>query len=88
MESWKTSILAAARPAFALALLSACSSAPIKMECRELQARIDYGNLTGDQLRFATEELEDCRNRAHAAEEKDSSFIEGAHERFTPSDSQ
>jgi hypothetical protein len=57
------------------------------MECRELQARMDYGDLTGDQLRFANQELEDCRNRAQAAENKDSAFIEGAHERFTPSDS-
>jgi hypothetical protein len=87
MESGKSSILAAARTAIAVALLSACSSAPIKMECTELQARIDYGNLTGDQLRFANEELADCRSRVKAAEEKDSSFIEGAHERFTPSDS-
>lgn len=57
------------------------------MECRELEARIDYGDLTGDQLRFANQELEDCRGRAQAAENRDSAFIEGAHERFTPADS-
>ena len=68
-------------------MLGACSSAPIKMECRELEARIDYGHLTADQLRFANQELEDCRGRAQAAEIKDSAFIEGAHERFTPADS-
>lgn len=67
--------------------LGACSSAPIKVECQELQARIDYGNLTGDQLRFAQDELEDCRGRVKAAEGKDSAFIEGTEKRFTPSDS-
>ena len=90
MDSRKNSFLSRVRPAgFAglLCLLYACSSAPIKMECRELEARIDYGDLTGDQLRFANQELEDCRGRAQAAENKDSAFIEGAHERFTPADS-
>jgi hypothetical protein len=90
MDSRKNSFLSRVRPAGCAAMLFslyACSSAPIKLECRELQARIDYGDLTGDQLRFATQELEDCRGRAQAAENKDSAFIEGAHERFTPSDS-
>jgi hypothetical protein len=87
MDFLENSILRLARPAAALALLCACSSAPIKMECRELQARIDYGDLSGDQLRFATQELDDCRNRVKSAEEKDSAFIEGTHERFTPADS-
>jgi hypothetical protein len=84
----------AARPAavalgmaLASALFQACSSAPIKVECKELQARIDYGNLTADQMRFAKEELDDCQGRVKNAEEKDSAFIEGAHERFTPADS-
>ncbi len=88
MESRKNSILAPVRLAAALALLTACSSAPIKMECKEVQARIDYGDLSGDQLRFAQQELEDCRNRVKTAEDKDSTFIEGANQRFTPSDSQ
>ena len=87
MDSRKNSFLSRVRLAGVAALLCACSSAPIKMECRELQARIDYGDLTGDQLRFATQELEDCRGRVQAAENKDSAFIEGAHERFTPADS-
>ena len=65
----------------------ACSSAPIKMECQELQARIDYGHLSGDQLRFAQDELEDCHGRAKAADDKDSGFIEGTEKRFSPSDS-
>lgn len=64
-----------------------CSSAPIKMECQELQARIDYGDLSGDQLRFAQQELDDCRGRVKSAEQKDSAFIEGTEKRFTPSDS-
>jgi hypothetical protein len=90
MDSRKNSFLSRVRLACSAGLLFslyACSSAPIKMECRELQARIDYGDLTGDQLRFANQELEDCRGRAQAAENKDSAFIEGAHERFTPADS-
>jgi len=70
-----------------LAALASCSSAPVKMECQELQARIDYGNLTGDQLRFAQDELEDCRGRAKDADAKDSALIEGTERRFTPSDS-
>lgn len=70
-----------------IAFLAGCSSVPVKMECSELQARIDYGDLTGDQLRFAMQELADCRNRAEAAERKDSAFIEGTEQRFTPNDS-
>jgi hypothetical protein len=57
------------------------------LECRELQARIDYGDLSGDQLRFAQQELDDCKGRVQAAEAKDSAFIEGANRRFTPDDS-
>lgn len=66
--------------------LTACSAAPVKMECREIQMRIDYGDLTTDQLRFAIQELEECRGRAKAAEAKDSALIEGTEERFTPAD--
>jgi hypothetical protein len=89
MESGKNTIFGFVWVASALAMMVwGCSSAPIKVECRELQARIDYGDLTGDQLRFAMQELDDCRNRVKSAEEKDSAFIEGANERFTPSDSQ
>ncbi len=62
----------------------ACSSVPIKMQCSEIQARIDYGNLTGDQLRFAMQELDDCRGRQQDAERKDSGFVAGTEKRFTP----
>jgi hypothetical protein len=103
MEFRKNTILSAAaalsRPArlltcgFAYACLgileslNGCSSAPIKMECQELQARIDYGNLTGDQLRFAQAELDECRGRVKSADRKDSAFIDGTEKRFSPSDS-
>jgi len=73
--------------AAALILLAACSSAPVKMECSELKARLDYGDLSDDQRRFAEDELAECEGRVKAAEAKDSAFIEGAHERFTPKDS-
>jgi hypothetical protein len=86
MESRKNTILAAV--GLWACALCACSSAPIKMECQEVQARIDYGDLTGDQLRFAQQELDECRGRAKAADQKDSSFIEGTERRFTPNDSQ
>lgn len=64
--------------------LMACSAVPIKMQCSEIQARIDYGNLTGDQLRFAMQELDDCRGRQKDAERKDSGFVAGTEKRFTP----
>ena len=86
MDSRKNTILAAGA-LWAAGTLSACSSAPIKMECRELQARIDYGDLSGDQLRFAQQELDDCRGRAKAADDRDSLLIEGTERRFTPTDS-
>lgn len=63
-----------------------CSSAPIKIQCKEIQSRIDYGDLTSDQLRFAMQELEECKNRQLEAEEKDSSFIDRTEKRFTPPD--
>lgn len=88
MELGKNTILAVRRVGFLAGIwLMGCSSAPIKMECRETQARIDYGNLTGDQLRFAMQELEDCRQRVKKADDRDSALIEGAEERFTPTDS-
>ena len=77
------------RAAFAAAALSAgCSSAPVKMECQELRARLNYGDLSSDQKRFAEEELAECEDRARAADAKDSAFIDGVNERFTPKDSQ
>ena len=85
MESRKNTILAAVA-GLCLWAGSGCSSAPIKMECQEVQARIDYGNLTGDQLRFAQQELEDCRGRVNSAEAKDSAFVDGTEKRFTPTD--
>jgi hypothetical protein len=77
--------VAAAAPAGALFLL-ACSAAPARMECRELQMRIDYGDLTPDQMRFAMDELATCQGRVKEAERKDSILIEGAERRFTPAD--
>ncbi|GEM_PF-6845215 len=65
-------------------LLTACSSMPIQMQCSEIQARIDYGDLSGDQLRFAMQELEDCRGRQKSAEQKDSGFVDNTEKRFTP----
>lgn len=77
--------LAGALAAAAGVLLS-CSAAPVKMECREIEMRIDYGDLTADQLRFALRELEECKGRLKSAEAKDSALIEGTQERFTPAD--
>lgn len=67
-----------------MASLFNCSSAPIKVQCSEIQGRIDYGDLTSDQLRFAMQELEECKNRQLEAEKKDSSFIDRTEKRFTP----
>jgi hypothetical protein len=77
--------VAMAAVAGTMALL-ACSSAPVKMECRELRMRVDYGDLTPDQLRFAMDELAACEGRVKAAETKDSLLIDGAERRFTPAD--
>ena len=71
----------------ALAGLAACSAAPAKMECQEIEARLKYTDLSSDQKRFAEDELADCQGRVRAAEAKDSAFIEGANDRFTPKDS-
>jgi hypothetical protein len=69
------------------AFLAACSAAPVKMECQELQTRLKYGDLSDDQKRFAEDELAECEGRVRAAEIKDSTAIEGVNERFTPKDS-
>jgi hypothetical protein len=66
--------------------LAGCSAAPVGMECRELQMRIDYADLSNDQLRFALQELEDCKRRLKDAQAKDSALVEGAERRFTPED--
>lgn len=58
------------------------------MECQEIQSRINYGDLSGDQLRFAEQELADCQGRVKAAEASDSARLEGVEQRFTPVDSQ
>ena len=55
------------------------------MECQELQARMDYGDLSADQQRFARQELDECRGRVKSAEAKDSAFVEGAERRLSPS---
>lgn len=78
---------AAAALMAAAVMLEACSAAPVKMECKEIQMRIDYGDLTTDQLRFAMQELDECNGKIKAAELKDSAFLEGAERRFTPVDS-
>jgi hypothetical protein len=70
----------------ATAGLAACSAAPAKMECQEIEARMKFGDPSTDQRRFAEDELAECRGRVRAAEAKDSAFIEGANDRFTPSD--
>lgn len=70
----------------AAVMLTSCSAAPVKMECRELQMRIDYGDLTADQMRFAMDELADCQGRAREAEKRDSALIEGTERRFTPAE--
>lgn len=77
----------AAIAAAAVAGLAACSAAPAKMECQELEARLKYGDLSADQKRFAEDELAECEGRVQAAEARDSAFIEGANDRFTPKDS-
>jgi hypothetical protein len=73
--------------AAATAVLAGCSSAPVKMECQELQTRLKYGDLSDDQKRFAEDELAECEGRVKAAESKDSASIEGLNDRFTPKDS-
>ena len=68
MNASRNIVLSTILSGFAILLLEtglgplACA-VPIKAECSEIQARIDYGNLTEDQLRFATGELEDCHGR-------------------------
>lgn len=81
-----SAIIAAASLMAAAVNMTACSAAPVKMECKEIQMRIDYGDLTSDQLRFALQELDECNGKARAAEQKDSAFLEGAERRFTPED--
>lgn len=66
------------------ALLFGCSSVPIKIQCSEIETRMGYDQLTEDQMRFAKDELDDCRNRQRQAEAKDSAFVEGTEKRFTP----
>jgi len=73
--------------AAAAAVLAGCSSAPVKMECQELQTRLKYGDLSDDQKRFAEDEIAECEGRVKAAEAKDSASIEGLNDRFTPKDS-
>lgn len=77
-------LIAAAAVLVAGGLIAACSSAPVKMECKEIQMRVDYGDLSADQLRFAMQELEECKTRVKAAEAKDSTFIDRTEQRFTP----
>jgi hypothetical protein len=79
-------VLPAGSAIAAAAVLLACSAAPVRMECRELQMRIDYGDLTADQMRFAMDELAACQGRAKEAESKDSALIEGTERRFTPAE--
>jgi hypothetical protein len=87
MRIGKNTIPAALASLAAWGFLAGCSAAPVKMECSELKARLDYGDLSDDQRRFAQEELAECQGRAKAADAKDSAFIEGVNDRFTPKDS-
>lgn len=87
MRSPTRSGAAAAFAGAAVAVLAACSAAPAKMECQEIETRMKYSDLSADQKRFAEDELAECQGRVRAAEAKDSAFIEGANERFTPKDS-
>jgi hypothetical protein len=76
----------AAMAVAAPALLAGCSAAPIKVECQQLRTRMEYESMTEDQLRFAKGELEDCEERMHAADRKDSALIDSTEQRFTPKD--
>jgi hypothetical protein len=76
--------LPAAGGAFAAAGLVACSSLPAKLDCKEIQARMDYGRLSEDQLRFAQMELDDCRQKLKQAEIKDSTRLEGLEKAVSP----
>ncbi len=86
MRFGKNTIRAGLAAATAFAM-GACSAAPVKLECQELRARLNYGDLTADQKRFAEDELAACEGRVREAQAKDSAFIEGANDRFTPKDS-
>ena len=66
--------------------LFGCSAAPVNMECREIQTRVNFSNLSEDQERFALQELEECRSRLKQAEGRDSAFIDQTEKRFTPKD--
>ncbi len=89
MNASRNIVLSTILSGFAILLLEtglgplACA-VPIKAECSEIQARIDYGNLTEDQLRFATGELEDCHGRQKVAEQKDSGIVDSVERKFTP----
>jgi hypothetical protein len=69
-------------------LLLACSAAPLKMECQQLRSRIEYENMSEDQMRFARQELEDCEDRLREAQRKDSATVDNTEKRFTPKDSE
>ena len=56
--------------------LGGCSVAFVKFECRELEERLKYEDMSEDQQRFARMELEDCRNRVLNAQVKDSTLQE------------
>ena len=71
--------------AFAAAGLAACSSVPAKFECKEIQARMDYGNLSDDQKNFAQMELDECRQKLRQAQFKDSTRLNGLEKKVSPS---
>lgn len=66
---------------------SGCSSTPVRFECGEQRFRLANEDLSEDQRRFAEEALRDCESRLQVAAEKDSTFVDGLNERFTPKDS-
>ncbi len=68
-------------------LLCACSAVPLKFHCEELRMRMDNTSLSGDQLRFAKDELTECEKNLKQAELKDSLKVEQLNDTFTPADS-
>jgi hypothetical protein len=58
------------------------------MECQQLRTRIEYENMSEDQLRFAKDELQDCEDRLRQAQMKDSLAVDATEKRFTPKDSE
>ena len=52
-----------------------CSSAPIRVKCGEMRARLEIQNLNEDQRRFAEKELEACLAELETASKRDSTAL-------------